>query len=44
MEVWKRRQSLQASGGAAQTHEASDGAQGTMGMMNGDIFSNLLCQ
>lgn len=33
MEVWKRRQSLQASGGVAQTQEARDGAHGTTGKM-----------
>lgn len=33
MEVWKRRQSLQASGAAAQTQETSDGARGATGKM-----------
>lgn len=31
--MWKRRQSLQASGGAAQTQDAGDGAHGTTGKM-----------
>ncbi|CAG04946.1 unnamed protein product, partial [Tetraodon nigroviridis] len=31
VEVWKRRQSLQASAAAAQTQETSDGARGTTG-------------
>lgn len=33
VEVWKRRQSLQASGGVSQTQEARDGAHGTTGKM-----------
>lgn len=33
VEVWKRRQSLQASGAAAQTQESSDSAHGTIGKM-----------
>lgn len=33
VEVWKRRQSLQASGAAAQTQESSDSAHGTTGKM-----------
>lgn len=33
MEVWKRRQSLQASGAAAHTLETSDSARGTTGKM-----------
>lgn len=31
--MWKRRQSLQASGGAVQTQDPRDGAHGTTGMM-----------
>lgn len=42
--MWKRRQSLQASGGAAQTQDAGDGAHGTTGKMEKYlcIFSPLI--
>lgn len=48
VEVWKRRQSLQASGGAAQTQEGRDGAHGATGKMEKYscffFFLNILCQ
>lgn len=47
VEVWKRRQSLQASGGAAQTQEAGDGAHGATGKMETFLSSpppDLFCQ